>query len=87
MSTCQTPEMDPGSAVAETTVAAKPLPNVIGRFKGVPGAGLVAPVTREGVVTPRPERKSLTTEPALTGLEQVLRVPSLLRASGIGPPE
>ena len=81
-STCQTPEIDPGNAMAETTVAARPPPNVIGRFKGVPGFGLTDPVTGAGTVTPRPSRKILTTEPTRAGLAHALREPSLLKASG-----
>src|ERR1039457_7440213 len=84
-STCQTPEIDPGSATADTTVAASPPPNVIGRFKGMPGLGLTEPVTGAGTVTPRPARKILTTEPAGAGFEHVLGEPSLLKASGKNP--
>src|ERR1035438_9918184 len=84
-STCHTPEIDPGNATAETTVAARPPPNVIGRFKGMPGFGLTEPVTGAGTVTPRPARKILTTEPATAGFEHVLREPSLLKASGKNP--
>jgi hypothetical protein len=84
-STCQTPEIAPGNATAETTVAAKPPPNVIGRLKGVPGLGLTEPVTGAGTVTPRPARKILTTEPATAGFKHVFGEPSLLKASGKGP--
>src|ERR1019366_10569680 len=85
-STSQTPEIDPGSTTADTTVAASPPPNVIGRFKGMPGLGLTEPVTGAGTVTPRPARKILTTEPTIAGLEQVFREPSLLKARGRGWP-
>ena len=84
-STCQTPEIAPGNATAETTVAAKPPPRVIGRFRGVPGFGLIEPVTGAGAVTPRPARKILTTEPEGAGFKHVFGEPSLLKASGRGP--
>ncbi len=65
ISTCQTPEIDSGAAIAETTIPVRALPTVIGRFSGEPGAALMAPVTGAGVVSPTPSRKILTTDPGL----------------------
>jgi hypothetical protein len=84
--TCQTPEIDPGRAAAETTVAVVPAESVTGRFNGVPGLALMLPVTGAGTVTPRPFRKIDTTEPAAAGFVQVFREPSLFSANAIGPP-
>jgi hypothetical protein len=86
-STCQTPEIDPGEAVAETIVPPVWLTIVTGRFKGTPGFEFTEPVVGEGAVTPRPSRKILTGDPTAAGLVQPLRVPSGFNARGSGPPE
>jgi hypothetical protein len=78
--------MEPGAANADTTVAGNPPPNVIGRFKGVPGLGVIAPVACGNGATPRPSRKICTSDPGSAGFVQEFLVPSALNASGIGPP-
>src|SRR5579872_3877778 len=86
MATCQTPEMEPGTAEAETTVADSPPANVNGRFKGWPGFGVIAPVACAGEVPPRPSRKIWTTDPGAVGFAHEFLVPSALNANGSGPP-
>src|SRR5580658_6307200 len=83
--TCQTPEIEPGAANADATDWF-PSSRVIGRFRGVPGFGVIAPVTGAGEVTPSPFRKIVTTEPGAAGFVHVLGEPSGLKASGSDPP-
>src|ERR1700733_3784718 len=47
--------------------------------------GLTTPVDCAGLLTPRPFRKIVTTEPAAAGFEQLFCVPSPLSARGCKP--
>src|SRR5580658_6404452 len=85
ISTCQTPEIEPGAEEADTSDWF-PSNNVIGRFRGTPGLGVIAPVMGTGEVTPSPFRKIVTTEPGAAGFVHVLGEPSGLKASGSDPP-
>src|ERR1019366_942383 len=82
MDTCQTPAIDPGASTAGNMSP----PEVMGRFRATPGFAFTEPVTGAGSVTPRPPKNIVTTVPALARLPHVLREPSLLKASGTGPP-
>jgi hypothetical protein len=73
-STCHTPEIDPTSALADTTATGS----------APPGLAFNPPVTA-GPITPRPYISTVTVELIGAGLKQVFCDPSLLKASGNGP--
>ena len=76
-----TAETDPGAATVETTEAGAPL---AGRYTTTPGviatgtAGLIDPVDDDGLVTPTPFKKLLTTDPKGAGFAQLFADPSAL---------
>src|SRR5580700_4516443 len=77
--------MDPGRLVVAMTVVPVKGPGDSDGARAAAGPGAITPVPSAGVTGPKPPRKTVTTEPAIAGLEQSFTVPSAFSANAAWP--